>query len=82
MGLLYNAITFPSLLARSIPWSPCPALLLITTPPRASEFELRAAYYFSPHVIVIIYKFVSVHVKYRMFYYRLCVMARGKVVRA
>lgn len=42
-------------------------LSMITTLPRASEFELGLPI-ISPHVIVIIYKFVSIHVKYRMFY--------------
>lgn len=47
---------------------PVPLSSMITTLPRASEFELGPPIIFPPHVIVIIYKFVSVHVKYRMFY--------------
>lgn len=51
---------------------PVPLSSVITTLPRASEFELGPPI-ISLHVIVIIYKFASVHVKYRLFYYELCV---------
>lgn len=60
---------------------PVPLSSMITALPRASEFELGLPV-IPPHVIVIIYKFVSVHVKYRMFYYKLCVTVGegGKVL--
>lgn len=71
MRLLYNVIT-P--LRTHHPHSPSPALpvplsSMITALPGASEFELGLPIISPPpHVIVIIYKFVSVHVKYRMFH--------------
>lgn len=51
------------------PILPVPLSSMITALPRASEFELGLPIILPPpHVIVIIYKFVSVDVKYRMFY--------------
>lgn len=50
------------------PVLPVPLSPVITTLPRASEFELGLPIIFHPHVIVIIYKFASIHVKYRMFH--------------
>lgn len=71
MWLLYIVITPPCTLH---PYSPSPVLpvpfsSMITAPPGASEFELGLPIIpHPPHVIVIICKFVSVHVKYRMFH--------------
>ena len=81
--LLYNVFTplcTPHPYSPS-PVLPIPLLSMITAPPGASEFELGLPIIPPPpppslfpiaapvpHMIVIIYKFVSVHVKYRMFH--------------